>query len=225
MFDDNPNDYVEAYFCSTNDEQNRHAYEELKQVRQCSENARDANQLALCIGTPALSPKQRYFLGCVQNNQGDMAGVAVCGLSHDLTPEQTVALSCAVTAAPAGPHVYAACVGGRIAAVEFQKCWQGGIAVEGGCFGPNSEFRKLARSLDGYAKRAMGENSIAYKSFSKIEDLSLPGPNNDVVRSTNNSIDNMRKGSISPNNEIVKFANGIGEGLNSVSQGVTHLFH
>jgi hypothetical protein len=219
--DQNSDDMVDAYFCSIHDEQKARAYKELKAVRDCSQKPTN-DEIEQCLETPFLSPQQQYYLGCVRQNEGDLASMAVCGLSDRLNPEQAVALSCAVSTG-GQPQLFVACAGGRIAAIEVGKCWKGGIAVEGGCFGPNSEVRKLFRGLDSPARRAMGENSEAYKAFSKVEDLANPGPNSVVVKFINNGIDDMRDGP-GPNNDVVKIVNGVGGGLKSVSRVIKHPF-
>ena len=222
---DNSNDLVEAYFCTRQDSQSRQAYEDYKQIRDCSGRAQDSTDMAMCVGSPFLTPKQRRYLACVQQNQGQPDAMAVCALCDGLNPEQAVVVSCAVSTG-GQPHAFVVCSAGRLAAVEIQKCWQGGIGTQGGCFGPNSEFRKLSTKLDNEARKAMGDSSEAYHAFRAMEDLTLPGPDNRVVGFLNNSIDNIRKGGVSQNNEIVKVTNGVGQGLNSVARGINKsLFH
>jgi hypothetical protein len=84
----------------------------------------------------------RDYLGCVTRNKGSYAGMATCAIAKDATPEQQIALSCAIETV-GQPHAYAICVGGQLTGREISKCWDRGIAVEGGCFGPNNEIRKF----------------------------------------------------------------------------------
>jgi hypothetical protein len=70
-----------------------------------------------------------YYLSCVTQNKGDIKSSAVCALVKDLTPEQQIAISCAMSTG-GQPYAFAACVGGQLFASEVSKCWEDGVATE-----------------------------------------------------------------------------------------------
>jgi hypothetical protein len=220
--DSNQDDPAAAYVCSTGNSRLQSGYQALKQMEACSDSG-DTTDIALCLGSSQLSPQQRYYLSCVQNNAGDYAAIAVCALSSQLNPEQQIGVSCAVSTG-GQPYAFAACAGGRLAAREIDKCWQYGIATDQGCFGPNNELRKFSQQIDDQARAAFGANSAAYQAFSFWQNnVAMPGPNNEVVKFINNTLGDIQNGP-GPNNDLVKFGNQVGDAFNSVGQAVQCIF-
>ena len=214
----NQGDPAGAYICSTGNDTLARNYQALNQVKSCANKGNDS-QVALCLGTNFLGPNERYYLGCVQNNRSDTAAMAVCALAPWLNPEQQIAVSCAISTG-GQPHAFATCTAGRLTARELEKCWQYGIATDQGCFGPNNELRKFSQQIDDQARRAFGDNSVAYQAFSFWQNnVVMPGPNHEFVKFLNNGLNDIQHGP-GPNNEIVKFGNAVGDGLNSIGQTV-----
>jgi hypothetical protein len=143
----------------------------------------------------------------------------VCAVGKDLTPEQKIALSCAIQSGGV-PHVFLVCTSGQLTERELEKCWQNGIATQNGCFGPNNEIVKDLNKIDDEAKNLMGENSVAYQNWKLWkENVLAPGPNGEVVKFLNNEIHDLREGP-GENNEIVKFGNAVGGAI----QGIGNAF-
>jgi hypothetical protein len=218
-------DPAAAYICSSGNQQLQNNYQQLQKVAQCSRSSQsnDDSEIALCVGNAFLGDRERYYLGCIQSNKNDYAGIAVCALAPQLNPEQQIALSCAITTG-AHPYPFATCTGGRLTAREIEKCWQNGIGTDQGCFGPNNELRKFSQQLDDQARRAFGDQSVAYQAFSFWQNnIAMPGPNHEFVKFLNNGLNDIQHGP-GPNNEIIKFSNQVGDALNSLGQAVQCIF-
>jgi hypothetical protein len=139
----------------------------------------------------------------------------VCAIAKDLTPEQQIALACAVSTG-AQPHGFAVCAGGQLLARELDKCWSHGFFTDEGCFGPSNEYVQLINRIDAEAQRVMGANSEAYRAWKLLKDNVLaPGPNGEVVKFFNNSMTDLREGP-GENNEVVKFKNSLGDAIQGI---------
>jgi tetratricopeptide (TPR) repeat protein len=134
----NPDDHVAALICSSGKTDLSKGYDEFNKIQKCvgDDPQKSDTDIAACIGESHLGPNEQYYLECVKQNPDSYAGMAVCALAKDLTPEQQIALSCAAES-DGDPVVYAGCVGGELTERELEKCWDGGIATSDGCFGPN----------------------------------------------------------------------------------------
>jgi hypothetical protein len=222
------NDAAQALFCSTHQDAALNAYNRVKSVRECmAKEDASAIRVVGCAGLGVLNERDKYYARCVLDNEGDLARTAVCGLAPNLTPEQQIALSCAVETG-AEPHAYVACTGGQLLDRELNKCLQNGFGGPNGCYGDNNEFRKFFNGIDSVVKQATGGNSAVYQSWKFMKDnVYAPGPNHEVVKFINNGIRDIQQGP-GPNNDIVKAGNALGNGMNAVAQGIgglTHLFH
>lgn len=217
--DKHPDDAGAAFVCSTGNKNLEATYNHVREVQECASQASDKVELANCVGQQGLGSNERYYANCVVTNRDSVAAAAVCGLSKDLTPEQQIALSCAMTSG-GQPYAFATCAGGRLTAREIGKCWDHGIATDEGCFGPNNEIRKYWNSVDGTLRTAIGENNEFYKAFVLYKDnVLMPGPNHELVRAANTAIGDIRNGP-GPNNDIVKAGQAVSGGLQSVAQAV-----
>ena len=120
--------------------------------------------------------------------------MAVCALGKDLTPEQQIAVSCAMDTDGVIP-AYVVCVGGELTGREISKCLTGGIATEDGCYGPHNVFREFYDGLDDKLKQVFGENGEGYKLFHGYkEDFLTPGPNGKFIKFLNNGLSDMNNG-------------------------------
>lgn len=219
--DQNSDDAAAAFVCSANNDNLTEGYEKFKEISSCVEGGDESvSDVALCIGEDYLGQNERYYLGCVTRNSAESGGInygaaVACGLAKDLNPEQQIAVDCAVKTG-GQPKAFAICAGGRLMAREVEKCWQGGIATDGGCFGPNNEFRKFADSINNRVGQTFGQNSVVAEAYSLWHNNVLaPGPNHAMVRAANTVIGDLRNGP-GPNNEFVKFGNAVSEGFKSV---------
>ena len=136
-------------------------------VRDCvtgSDGQITSESIGGCVTQRATSSHAGYYVGCLINNSEQLGAAAACALSKHLTPEERIALSCAIETG-GEPHAYLTCAGGQILAREIDKCVEGGAMREGGCFGPNSEYQRFVHSVDRRVAAALGENSAAYKAY------------------------------------------------------------
>jgi tetratricopeptide (TPR) repeat protein len=161
-FSRNKQDYGKALVCSSQRRDLIDRYNNFRTLQECAVRKEDKRAVAQCLGQQVLGQNESYYLNCIASNR-NLGSATVCAVGKDLTPEQQVALSCAVSSGgQAG--VFAGCTGGQLLKRELEKCWEKGFATEGGCFGKNNEYVKFIRDLDEQAKQLMGENSAAYKA-------------------------------------------------------------
>ena len=213
----NQNDGGRALLCSTRRQDLLSTYDRFRQVQACAKKGQDNWDVAGCVGQQVLGSNEQYYLSCVTRNRGDLKTAAVCAIAKDLTPEQQIALSCAISTG-GQPHAFAVCTGGQLLSREIDKCWNNGIGTQKGCFGPNNEYVKFINNIDREARNLMGQNSEAYKAWKLWQDNVLtPGPNHEVIRFLNNGISDVRNGP-GPNNEFVKFGNSVGGAVKSVGK-------
>ncbi|HEY3622310.1 MAG TPA: hypothetical protein VGL12_07920, partial [Roseiarcus sp.] len=206
----------DAAICSLGQKDLSKNYQKLKDVKDCVQKGDESNTaLANCVGESFLGEKEKYYLGCVTKNRENYSAVAICALSKDLTPEQQIALSCLISTGGV-PHAYLACAGGQLFEREITKCWEHGIATEGGCFGKNNEYRKFYDGIDKTVKDAFGENGEGYKLFHWYKETFLtPGQNHEFVKFINHGLNDIKEGP-GPNNEFVKASNAVNDALRSV---------
>ena len=201
--DENPEDNGAALVCSTGNHDLQDAYERMKEVQDCAKDHEANDDIAMCAGEKHLGPNERYYAKCVKDNMTNYGAAAACGLAKNLTPEQQIALSCAVKTG-GNPKAFVVCTGGQLLAREIGKCWKYGVATEKGCFGPNNDLRKFADSIDGQMKTTLGENSEVYKAYKLYKDnVLLPGPTHDGVKAFNTALHDIQYGP-SASNDIVK---------------------
>jgi hypothetical protein len=212
----NQNDGGAAMACSTGNQEVISGYKKVKEFKSCYDEAQGNRwEMAQCVGNQTLPPKERRYMGCITRNRGDFKAAAVCALLPELTPEQQIALSCAISTGGV-PAAFAACTGGQLLSRELDKCLSGGLFTEKGCFGPNNDYRKFLDTVDGRFRQGFGQNSEAYKAFSLWKNNVLaPGHNHDVVRHLNNSLNDLRDGP-GPNNDIVRAGQSLEAGVRSV---------
>ena len=220
----NPSDAGAALLCSSGREDLQQGYRQLKTIKRCIDSGRRSQyEVADCLGNQFLGTNERYYLGCVTKNEGDLSKAAICALAKDLNAEQQVALACAVSTG-GQPAPFVACTGGQLLKRELTKCWEYGIATEQGCYGPNNEIRKCWDELDSQARVAMGANSEGYKAFAFMKNnVFAPGPNHEFVRHFNNALNDVQHGP-GPNNDIVRFGQSLGNTLSSVESSVRDVF-
>ncbi len=216
----NPSDAGAALLCSSGREDLQRSYQQVKNIKRCIDSGRKSQaEVADCLGNQFLGTNERYYLGCVTRNEGDLSKAAVCAIAKDLTAEQQVALACAVSTG-GQPAPFVACTGGQLLKRELTKCWEYGIATEQGCYGPNNEIRKFWDGLDAQARVAMGANSEGYKAFAFMKNnVFAPGPNHEFVRHFNNALNDVQHGP-GPNNEIVRFGQAMSDGVSSITTSV-----
>jgi hypothetical protein len=200
-------DAGEAAFCSIGNADAQEAYRRFSEVSRCiDEQGQDEFGVAGCLGDQALSGDERYYFRCVTDNDGDLDVAAVCALARDLNPEQQIALACAVQTG-GEPRAFAICTAGRLTARELKKCWSGGIGTPKGCFGPNNELRRAANVMRDSICDVTGTNSEICNTYGWWQDnVTMPGPNHEVVRHLNNAIGDLRDGP-GEGNEAVKVVN------------------
>lgn len=210
-----------AFICSTGNQDLMSTYEKVHEVQECAESADSKAEIANCLGQQFLGQNERFYANCLARNASSMSAAAVCAMAKDLTPEQQIALSCAMTTG-GEPYSFAACTGGQLATREIDKCWQHGIATDDGCFGPNNEFRKFWNGVDGSLRSALGENNDLYRAFNLYKDNVLaPGPNHEFVRAANTVLNDIKNGP-GPTNDIVRAGNQISNGLQSVGNAISN---
>lgn len=215
----NQTDSGRALACSTGRNDVVKAYDKFKAVNDCTKKTggQDNYQVAQCIGDSTLGSNERYYLSCITKNKGDYKTAAVCALAKDLTPEQQIAISCAISTG-GQPHAFAVCTGGQLLTRELDKCWQHGIATSDGCFGPNNEYRKFLSNVDAQMKTTLGANSVAYQAYQLWQNNVLaPGPNGEVIKAVNNGLSDVKNGP-GENNEIVKAGNALAGGVKSIGK-------
>jgi tetratricopeptide (TPR) repeat protein len=214
----NQQDRGRALICSTQRQDLINGYDTFRSIQSCAKK-QDNWAVAQCMGKQVLDSNEQYYLECVTANRGQLDSAAVCALAKNLTPEQQIALSCALSTG-GQPHAFVVCTGGRLLERELEKCWQNGIHTENGCFGPNNEYYKLMDRIDDAAKHLMGDNSDAYKAWKLWKNNVLaPGPNGEVVKFINDGIHDVREGP-GENNEIVKFGNAIGGAIQGIGNAL-----
>jgi tetratricopeptide (TPR) repeat protein len=217
--DEHRDDVTAAVVCSTGNTNVAKAYDKFKGVKACFDDPTNDNDglIAECLGHNELNNDEKYYIDCLRNNPNSYAGMAVCALGRKLTPEQQIALSC-VPESGGVAYAYAACVGGQLTARELGKCWDHGIAVQGGCFGSNNEIQKFWNGLDGRIRDAFGANGEGYKLFHELNnDVLSPGANNEFVKFVNNGLSDVKNGP-GPNNEFVKAGKAISDGVKSIGK-------
>jgi hypothetical protein len=212
---DNSDDAARALLCSTGREDVVAEYDKFNEVGQCVEGSMDDFDAARCVTDAYLGADARYYADCITQNRGSIGGTVVCGLAKSLTPEQQIALNCAV-ASGGEPYTFATCTGGDLTLRELNKCLDYGIGTERGCFGPNNEYTKFWRGVDDTVKHAFGENSEVYKAFNLVrKNVYSPGANHEAVKAINNALNDIKHGP-GDNNEAVKAMRGLQDGLQSV---------
>lgn len=217
---DNQGDGGRALACSTGNKQLIAGYDKFKKVSSCTRaDGNDQYQIAQCIGDATLGDNERYYLACVTRNKGLLWAAAVCALAKDLTPEQQIAIACAIQTG-GQPYAFAACTGGQLLSRELDKCWQNGIGTDDGCFGPNNEYKKFLSGVDEQMRRTFGDQSVAYQAYQLWQNNVLaPGPNHEVVKFMNNGLHDIQNGP-GPNNEYVKAGNAVVDAIQSVGKSL-----
>ncbi|WP_139236208.1 hypothetical protein [Pseudomonas sp. NFACC06-1] len=205
-----------ATVCSIGKPDLEAAYKKMKKIQECSKQYDTKDDIALCAGKEFLGKNELYYAKCLKKNKTDFGAAAACGLAKDLTPEQQIAVSCAVKTGGV-PKLFLICAGGQLLAREVDKCWEYGIATADGCFGPNNDIRKFVDNIDGTMRTALGENSEVYKAFKLYKDnVLMPGPNHEMVKAFNTALGDMRNG-LGENNDLVKAGKAISRVIPSVT--------
>lgn len=219
----NQADHARAAVCSIGRKDLLQAYDRALEVHRCARDADDDGDVALCLGTQILGRRELHYARCLNNNRTDYIQAAVCGLSQDLSPEQQIAISCAMKTGM-NPKAYAACTGGQLLEREVNKCWANGIGTETGCFGPNNELRRYVNSVDGTVKQTLGESNDLYKLFKRYkDDVLAPGPTHDFIKAINTAQRDLKHGP-GENNDLVKVSNAVGGMAQSVGETVGGMF-
>lgn len=202
--------------CSIGNDSASEAYENYVEVRDCmEEEGEDAYDVADCLGQNFLGENERYYQRCVTDNKGDLYASAACALAKDLTPEQQIAVNCAVRTG-GNPKAFAICTGGQLTARELGKCWDHGIGTDEGCFGPNNDLRRAAEDVRDGVCNAIGSNSVACQAYGFWHDnVLMPGPNHEAVKIINNGMKDIQEGP-GEGNEFVK----AGKAVEGVFQSV-----
>ncbi|MGZ3766704.1 MAG: hypothetical protein ACXVA2_18715 [Mucilaginibacter sp.] len=194
-----------------------------EQVEICyKEHRNDWDQYPACLASQNFDERTARAVGCIKQQTESASfsywGLATCYGAGELhmNPEATVAAECAMTSG-GQPLVFMGCTGGRLTAMELQKCIDHGIGKDG-CFGPNNEIVKALRSVGQQLNSSLGENnSIAMTWNNSVTDISEgPGPNNDIARTLSNVANDLNNGP-GRGNDIV-------QGVDKVIPGFADLF-
>lgn len=177
----------------------------------------DYEKYPLCMAEQNFDPEIADAVACFQKQaqQGSTSswGVAMClaGNALDLNAELTVAVECAATSG-GEPLVFAGCTGGRLTAMELQKCFTVGIGGNG-CFGENNEIVKGLQALGMDMQQVMGPNGFVVQSWNTaVNDFQHgPGPNNDMVRAIDTVNRDLNNG-LGKNNDVRRVLTDIGLG-------------
>lgn len=115
----------------------------------CADTSGDYKAFAGCVASSGLLGEAATgdgarLLRCAAQSGGDGLGTVACMAGDSLTPEQQIALQCALQSPD--PATFAACTGGRLAVREFVKCRDRNFGDDE-CFGPNNEIRKLLKNV------------------------------------------------------------------------------
>lgn len=177
----------------------------------------DTTKLPLCMANQNFDPQTARAVACMtkqaQQGNASMWGIAGCaaGSALKLNPELTVAAECAMSSG-GQPYAFAACTGGRLTAMELDKCFTIGVGGNG-CFGDNNEITKGLRALGLDLNRIAGPNGFALQTWNNaVNDIQRgPGPNNEFNRAVRTVNNDLRNG-MGPNNDIRKSLTRIGLG-------------
>lgn len=99
-----------------------------------------------CIAAQNLGGDGGRLARCAIASGGDLAGTAACAVSPGLTPEQQIALQCAMQSPDL--TTFAICTGGQLTLREYIKCQEKKLG-EDECFGEGNELRKFSRNVLG----------------------------------------------------------------------------
>ena len=183
----------------------------------------DTSKYPSCITEQVSDEKTARAVGCIkeQANSSDFSywGLAVCYGAGELkmNPEATVAVECAMSSG-GEPTAFLGCAGGRLTAMEFQKCIGDGIG-NGGCLGENNELVKMRdKTFEPYRwvgeqlNDALGEGHEISKNWNNaVNDVSNgPGENNDAIKMIGNAANDFNNGP-GKNNDLKKIADKIDE--------------
>ena len=210
-------DAAEVALCSAGKASELKDYQRLKDIRAClADKEVDVLQAAGCIGLGGLSERDQAYARCILDNDGNLGASAICAIGINFTPEQRIALACAVETG-GQPHAFIACTGGQLLKREIGKCLEHGIGGKDGCYGENNEFRKFYSTLDDVMGNALGRNNDAYRAWKFMKDnVYSPGQNHEVVKALNTGLNDLKNGP-GENNDIIKAANILGREYNIVS--------
>ncbi|WP_143062029.1 hypothetical protein [Faunimonas pinastri] len=212
--EDNDEDRVRALACSTGGKRFTEIYDKVTNLKKCVDKAHSNTDRAVCVADPFMNEDQRYYLACLTQNKDSLSAAMVCAIARNATPEQQIALGCAIDT-KMEPHAYVVCTGGKLLERELGKCLEHGIGTDDGCFGPNNDFVKLLHQRDDMIKHALGENSVAYQALKTIEDpFGLRGK---TVEALNNGLHDLQHGP-GPGNDIYKVEKAVGD----IFKPVTH---
>jgi hypothetical protein len=187
-------------------------------ILSCARQA-DAQGFAACVGKQFLGPDQQQFVQCAVDNQFNLGTTAVCAMGPrlGLNPEAQIALTCAATSG-GEPTVFASCAGGQLAQRELDKCWQGGVGTQDGCYGPNNSLRKFFDNVDGQLRTMLGENNALYGAYNAYhKNVLSPGKNHEFVKLLNSGLNDLRNGA-GPNHEVRKVGKAVEKGFHKVSK-------
>lgn len=210
-------DIASQVVCSTGNKDIEDAYASFEGLKACVDEGKQyAWDVAYCLGKPSLGSKEQYYLKCLTDNQGDYKAAAVCSFAKDLTPEQQIALSCAISTG-GSPKAFVGCTAGKLTDREFKKCWANGVGTPTGCFGPNNSMRTWSKSIRDEVCKATGGGSDTCNAFTYWQkNVMLPGQNNEAVKAFNNALKDWHSKSLGSSNEIVKAGKSVGEAFQSI---------
>lgn len=168
------------------------------QVALCAAQAKnEADQMACVSGVLNMDPKTAQMVGCLEQVNGSDGAMAACVAGRFLPPEVARVAACATSSSgavsfalcAAGPKMneelriaaecavesggnplgFAGCTAGRLTVAELEKCIQGQIGTDGGCFGPNNTLRRVVEAYFQVLDEALGPNSSIGTTVRAIE--------------------------------------------------------
>lgn len=190
----------------------------LQQAEVCyREYGNNWSSYPLCMAGQNFDPKMVVAVNCIraqaESANTSVWGVAGCiaGNSLNLNPELTVAVECAMSSG-GEPITFAGCTGGRLTAMELNKCFTHGVGGSG-CFGDNNEIVKGLRTIGVDLHQIMGPNGFAVRNWNNaVNDFQRgPGPNNEINRAIQ-TINNDLQYGMGKNNDIRRALEDVGLG-------------
>ncbi len=194
---------VDKFACAAEGRLGKNEAEALK-LAQCLSKAKSNFERVNCAADGRIGKNEQEALRLANCAAGSSSyvGMAACAAGADITFEQQIFLDCA-TSASAGPQAYGACVGGRLAAKELEKCFDKGIGSED-CFGENNFFRQSIENIRRETCNAVGNDLAVCSALSFVVDNAImPGKNHEIVKYFDTALFDIKNGP-GPNNEFRK---------------------
>lgn len=119
---------------------------EAQAVYECAQQLSTWEAGVGCVVSQNIGGDAGRLARCAIASGGDVGATAACAVGPQLTPEQQIALQCAMQSPDL--TTFAVCTGGQLTLREYTKCKDKKFG-ENECFGPDNELRKFSRNVLG----------------------------------------------------------------------------